>query len=199
MAMLLDYIPEAIALGAVFAENANLRLLLALFIALQNFPESFNAFLEMRKGGSTAKHCLTNFSLLSVVGIGASVLGYYLLADKPIPNASLMLFSSAGIIYLIFQYIAPMSKLKRAGLPALGASLGFWLDDWSEAFALRFWKFIRNTSNISTTIVVLHSGSPVMWELCNSYILRCNIYWSLHGQLCLIITMRNRFTILLSN
>jgi ZIP family zinc transporter len=105
--------------------DSNLGLLLALFFAIQNFPESFNAFLEMRKGGSIAKHYLTNFSLLSVVGIGASVLGYYLLTDRPFPTASLMLFSSGGIIYLIFQYIAPMSKLKRAGLPALGASLGF--------------------------------------------------------------------------
>ena len=125
MAMLLDYLPEAIALGAVFAENANLGLLLALFIAFQNFPESFNAFLEMREGGVSAKVCLSIFSLLSVVGIGASVSGYYLLTNKPIPTAALMLFSSGGIVYLIFQNIAPMSKLKRAWLPALGASLGF--------------------------------------------------------------------------
>ena len=125
MAMLLDYLPEAIALGAVFAEDANLGLLLALFIAFQNFPESFNAFLEMREGGSTAKFCLSIFSLLSVIGIGASVSGYYLLTDRPVPTAALMLYSSGGIIYLIFQDIAPMSKLKRAWLPALGASFGF--------------------------------------------------------------------------
>lgn len=125
MAMLLDYIPEAIALGAVFAGNANLGLLLALFISFQNFPESFNAFLEMKEGGATTKFCLSIFSLLSVMGIGASIIGYYLLTDKPIPTASLMLFASGGIIYLIFQDIAPMSKLKKNGIPAIGASLGF--------------------------------------------------------------------------
>ncbi|MFT7161526.1 MAG: ZIP family zinc transporter [Bacteroidia bacterium] len=37
----------------------------------------------------------------------------------------LMLFCSGGIVYLIFQDIAPMSKLKKSWIPALGASLGF--------------------------------------------------------------------------
>ncbi|MFT6828777.1 MAG: ZIP family zinc transporter [Roseivirga sp.] len=37
----------------------------------------------------------------------------------------LMLFSAGGVNYLIFQDIAPMSKLKRNWIPALGASLGF--------------------------------------------------------------------------
>ncbi|MCB0493043.1 MAG: hypothetical protein KDC93_11575 [Cyclobacteriaceae bacterium] len=39
--------------------------------------------------------------------------------------AALMLFSSGGIVYLIFQDIAPMSKMKKSWFPALGASLGF--------------------------------------------------------------------------
>ena len=38
---------------------------------------------------------------------------------------SLVLFCSGGIIYLIFQDIAPMSKLKKNWIPALGGSLGF--------------------------------------------------------------------------
>ena len=125
MAMLLDYIPEAIALGAVFAANENLGLLLALFIAFQNFPESFNAFVEMRKGGYSAKTCLKILALLSFVGIAASVSGFYFLSSRPLTTASLMLFSSGGIVYLIFQDIAPMSKMNRKWLPALGASFGF--------------------------------------------------------------------------
>jgi len=36
-----------------------------------------------------------------------------------------MLFSGGGIIYLIFQDIAPISKLDKNWLPALGASLHF--------------------------------------------------------------------------
>ena len=44
MAMLLDFIPEALVLGAVFGRNHDLGILLALFIGLQNLPDVFNAF-----------------------------------------------------------------------------------------------------------------------------------------------------------
>ena len=125
MAMLLDYIPESIALGAVFSAERKLGFLLALYIGIQNLPESFNAFLEMRSGGHSSRLRLVLFFFLSLVGIAASVTGYYLLSDKPDTTAALMLFSGGGIIYLIFQDIAPMSKLDKNWLPALGASLGF--------------------------------------------------------------------------
>ncbi|WP_028376732.1 ZIP family metal transporter [Leeuwenhoekiella sp. MAR_2009_132] len=125
MAMLLDYIPEAMALGAVFSADRNMGFLLALYIGIQNLPESFNAFLEMRTGGYSSKKRLILFLILSFLGIAASVSGYYLLSDHPKGTAALMLFSSGGIIYLIFQDIAPMSKINKNWLPALGASLGF--------------------------------------------------------------------------
>jgi len=46
MAMLLDFIPEAIALGATFAIGGAFGPLLAFLIGLQNLPEGFNAFIE---------------------------------------------------------------------------------------------------------------------------------------------------------
>lgn len=49
MAMLLDFIPEAIALGATLAAGQGGGVLLALLIALQNGPEGFNAYREMRQ------------------------------------------------------------------------------------------------------------------------------------------------------
>ncbi len=49
MAMMMDFIPEAIALGATFMHNHRLGMLLALFIGLQNLPESFNAYFDLRK------------------------------------------------------------------------------------------------------------------------------------------------------
>src|SRR5690554_3569020 len=42
LAMMMDFIPEAIALGAVFAIEPNTAILLAIFIGLQNLPEAFN-------------------------------------------------------------------------------------------------------------------------------------------------------------
>jgi ZIP family zinc transporter len=125
MAMLLDYVPEAMALGAVFSTDRDLGFLLALYIGVQNLPESFNAFLELRAGGYSSKIRLIVFFFLSLLGILSSITGYYVLSNRPIGTAALMLFSSGGIIYLIFQDIAPMSKLEKNWLPALGASLGF--------------------------------------------------------------------------
>lgn len=125
LAMLMDFVPEAIALGAVFASDHNLGLLLAIFIGLQNLPESFNSYLDLRNIGYTSKKCLFILFFLSFSGIFAALLGYLLLSNMPQLTASLMLISSGGILYLIFQDIAPMSKLQKSWFPAFGVSFGF--------------------------------------------------------------------------
>lgn len=125
LAMLMDFIPEAIALGALFASDHNLGLLLAIFIGLQNLPESFNSYLDLRKSGFTSKKCLFFLFLLSFLGLFSVILGDLFLSNMPQVTASLMLFASGGILYLIFQDIAPMSKLKNSTFPALGVNFGF--------------------------------------------------------------------------
>ncbi len=47
LAMMMDFIPESIALGAVFAIRPNMAVLLAVFIGLQNLPEAFNSLLNL--------------------------------------------------------------------------------------------------------------------------------------------------------
>ncbi len=125
LAMLMDFIPEAIALGAVFATDHNLGLLLAIFIGLQNLPEAFNSYIDLRNSGYTSKKSLLILFFLSFSGILAAVSGDLLLSNMPQLTASLMLFSSGGILYLIFQDIAPMSKSQKSSFPALGVNFGF--------------------------------------------------------------------------
>ncbi|MCK5214318.1 MAG: divalent cation transporter [Candidatus Omnitrophica bacterium] len=125
LAMLMDFVPEAIALGAVFATDHNLGLLLAIFIGLQNLPESFNSYVDLRNSGYTSRKCLLILFFLSFSGIIAAISGYYLLSNMPQLTASLMLLSSGGILYLIFQDIAPMSKMQKSWFPALGVNFGF--------------------------------------------------------------------------
>ncbi len=125
MAMLMDFIPEAIALGAIFAHDIKLGLLLAIFIGLQNLPESFNAYLELKKFIGSSKKILVLFFFLSFSGIIAALLGDFLLSDKPQLIAELMVFSGGGIVFLMFQDIAPLAKLKNSWLPTMGASIGF--------------------------------------------------------------------------
>jgi ZIP family zinc transporter len=125
MAMLMDFVPEAIALGGVFAHNIHLGLLLAIYIGLQNLPESFNSYVELKHYNHSSKKSLTILFFLSFTGIIAALMGYYLLRDNPVIIAGLMVFSGGGIVFLMFQDIAPLSKIRNSWIPAIGASIGF--------------------------------------------------------------------------
>ena len=125
LAMMMDFVPESIALGAVFAIEPQLSLLLALFIGLQNLPESFNAFRDMVQSGFSVKRTLTIFFGLSFFGVISALIGHFLLSEHPNLTAHLMIFASGGILYLLIQDIIPASKLDKSYLTSLGATLGF--------------------------------------------------------------------------
>lgn len=125
LAMLLDFIPEAIALGAIFATDEKTGMLLALFIGLQNLPESFNSYRDLLRTGFGPRKSLTILFFLSFLGIAGALIGHFSLSELPQVTSFLMIFASGGILYLIFQDIAPNVKLKRSWIPALGANFGF--------------------------------------------------------------------------
>ncbi|WP_106744747.1 ZIP family metal transporter [Yoonia maritima] len=127
VAMLSDFIPEAVALGAVIASGESTGLLLAMMIALQNLPEGFNAFREQRDSGAHSGRVLRNFVGLAILGPISAVTGFQLLADFPQITGALMLTAAGAILYLIFQDIAPQAKLENRHRPALGAVAGFLL------------------------------------------------------------------------
>lgn len=128
VAMLADFIPEAIALGTAFAIGEETGVLLALLMVLQNLPEGFNAYEELaQKSRLKPGSILLAFSALAIAGPVSALGGYYLLANASHWVAGLMLFASAGILYLVFQDVAPASRLAGSKTPALGAVLGFLL------------------------------------------------------------------------
>ena len=133
MGMLLDYVPEAVALGGLVALGSPVAPLLALLVGLQNLPEGFNAFRELHalKRRSARRTLMIMWSL---VGIGplAGLLGYVFLSGHPAVLGAIMLFASGGILYLIFQDIAPQSRLSRHWAPPLGGVLGFSVAVFSE-------------------------------------------------------------------
>lgn len=134
MAMLLDFIPESIALGALFAYDYKVGMVLALFIGLQNFPESFNSFIELRFSGFKIKSSLIILFLLSFIGVIFSLFGYYFLSKSPFITSALMLFASGGILYLIFQDIAPSLRYKNNRLIAIGVNIGFIVGIYGNSF-----------------------------------------------------------------
>jgi ZIP family zinc transporter len=125
-AMLLDYVPESLALGGAFAVGAQSAPLLALFIGLQNIPEGFNAYRELLSAKEPAGgHVLVFMLLLVPLGPIIAILGWVYFSHNVLLLGATMLFASGGILYLIFQDIAPQSHMRRHWAPPLGAVFGF--------------------------------------------------------------------------
>lgn len=128
MAMLLDFVPEAMAMGAMFATGEPAGILLALLISLQNFPEGFNAYRELEAASRLRPAAVLGaFCLLVPLGPLATWLGFSYLHAFPAVLGAIMLFAAGGILYLTFQDIAPQSRLERHWGPPLGAVAGFML------------------------------------------------------------------------
>ncbi len=133
MGMLLDYVPEAIALGGLIALGSSVAPVLALLIGLQNLPEGFNSYRELNAyTDNDSRKTLLVMSGLVALGPIAGLVGFYLLSGHQAVLGAIMLFSSGGILYLIFQDIAPQSRLKKHWAPPLGAVFGFCLALFSK-------------------------------------------------------------------
>jgi len=125
-ALLADFIPEALALGAMCATGADRTgMLLAVLIGLQNLPEGFNVYRELLGGQLARGKVILIMIVLVPLGPIAGLSGLHWLVDYPAVVGWIMLFASGGILYLMFQDIAPQSKLRCRWAPALGAVLGF--------------------------------------------------------------------------
>ncbi len=126
VAMLSDFIPESIALGASLALGKGSAALLAVLIAMQNLPEGFNAFRELKESGRmTNKKILWLFVLLAMAGPVAGLVAYFWLASFTALVSGIMLVAAGGILYAVFQDIAPQVRLEKHWGPPLGAVMGF--------------------------------------------------------------------------
>lgn len=128
VAMVSDFVPEAIALGAAFAHGESTGALLAILIGLQNLPEGFNSFRELKASSGGSDWQIVGL-LCALVPLGpiAGWIGFSHLSAYPKLVAFIMLFAASGILYLTFQDLAPQSKDGDRKLPAVGAVLGFLL------------------------------------------------------------------------
>lgn len=126
LAMLLDFIPESLALGALLALGDSAGLLLALMIALQNLPEGLNAFWEMRATTDMpAGKIIWVFFLLALLGPIAACIGLTFLVGMQGLLGGIVIFAAGGILYLLFEDIAPEAVLENRRFPSLGAVASF--------------------------------------------------------------------------
>ena len=109
-AMTADFLPESLALGGMFAANPEGGALLALLIGLQNLPEGFNAWHELAAGRLKRRSVLGLMVMLAFLGPVCGLIGWFWLADQDAILGGIMLFASGGILYLMFQDIAPQAR-----------------------------------------------------------------------------------------
>ena len=113
-------------MGASFALGDKSAPVLALLIGLQNIPEGFNSFREIRNSSKiSASRLIAYFSAISLCGPLSTWIGFSLLKDSPFIVGGISLGAAAGILYLTFQDIAPQAKLENKYAPSLGAVAGF--------------------------------------------------------------------------
>ena len=126
LAMLTDFVPEALSLGAIMASRSSEAALLALLIGAQNLPEAFNAWREVEAGGRHGpRHVMRVFLALASIGPIAVIGGYLFLSDLPALTGAIMMAAAGGILYLMFQDIAVKAHLNNRQAPSLAAMAGF--------------------------------------------------------------------------
>lgn len=123
--MLSDFIPESIALGTTAALGGG-SVLLGLLVAVQNFPEGFNAYRELKASGHySSRRILVMFLLMALLGPAMALVGYFLLAQYKVVVSAIMLFAAGGILYSVLQDIAPQVRMEKNWAPPLGGIFGF--------------------------------------------------------------------------
>lgn len=126
LAMMLDYVPEALALGALLGGDPATALLLAGLIGLQNLPEGYNAFGEMRRNSPwSARRLLLLFAAMVPIGPLMAWLGMAVFEADSAFIGGVMLFSAGGILYLLIEDVVPQVPVERTWAPPLGAVAGF--------------------------------------------------------------------------
>ncbi|QXT40452.1 ZIP family metal transporter [Gymnodinialimonas ceratoperidinii] len=126
LAMLLDYLPEAAALGAMIVIDRATAWVLAAIIFLQNLPEGYSAFREILASHTVPKkRGFALFIALALIGPVCAVIGLTTLADQRALLGGIMIFAAGGILYLVFQDVAPSISGEGEARPALGAVAGF--------------------------------------------------------------------------
>lgn len=125
IALLIDYLPEAVALGALLALGET-GYAIALMIALQNLPEGFNAFHSM--GGKDVhrdKRLLCIYVGFVLLGPLSAWLGVAFFSEMTALLGVVTSVAAGGIVFLLVQDVVPDAHMKNRRAPALGAVFGF--------------------------------------------------------------------------
>lgn len=125
LAMMLDFIPEAIVLGAIIIESLPKAVFLAIVMAAQNLPEGYASYLDIVKKNTDKRRLLAMFTIVGLSGPLYILLGTEVFVHTERALGMIMTFCAGGILYLVFNDIAPRVSMKDHWLPPLGVIAGF--------------------------------------------------------------------------
>ena len=125
MALMLDFIPEAIVLGAIITQSLAQAVFLAIVMAAQNLPEGYASYLDLSESKMSRRRLWLMFLIVGVSGPLYILLGTYVFAHMDSVLGMMMTFCAGGILYLVFNDVAPRVSMKDHWLPPLGVIAGF--------------------------------------------------------------------------
>ncbi len=126
LAMMIDFLPEALAFGALFGGETIEGRAFAVLIALQNLPEAYGSFQEMKTSSEMSNNgILARLAPLGILAPAAAVLGFFSLGGNEAVVGTITLFAAGGILYLVFQDIAPDAFAEGHWLATSTVTAGF--------------------------------------------------------------------------
>jgi len=128
MAMMLDFVPEAVVVGALITNHYAEAVFMTVIIAAQNFPEAFTAYREMHESkdnGVLKHHSMAVIAFGSLSGLLWGLIGLKLFEADSVLLGTMMTFCAGGIFYLVFRDVAPQARLENHWYPSFGAVIGF--------------------------------------------------------------------------
>lgn len=129
---LLDGIPEQLVLGIGLAAGEGVSLALLVAIFMSNLPESIAATADSLDGGTTRRHLLIQWSLVTVV-CALATWGGGLIADvaSPALTGGIQGFAAGALLVMLIDTMIPEAREKggeKAGLlTVVGFALGAFL------------------------------------------------------------------------
>src|SRR2546425_2498593 len=125
VAMVMDFIPGSLALGAVFGTGGALGPVLAVLLSMNNVPQGFNSYKELREKHWSPSRILGAIAVTIPIGVASGLIGLFFLPAHPVVLAGLYVFSSGGLLYLMMHDIFPVAHQRKHWWPTMLGVLGF--------------------------------------------------------------------------
>jgi ZIP family zinc transporter len=124
--MVLDGIPESIAIGLTLLGGGDISIALVGAVFLSNLPESIGVAAALMAGGRTLGKVLARFALIVLIGAVAGAVGYAILEPSEVDLIAIIQSIAAGaMIVVTVNEMVPLAVRGAGRHAGLAAAAGF--------------------------------------------------------------------------